>query len=252
MKENKKLAISTAVALTAAVGSASAAITLTQTSGVNNISSASSSHSEAFDVQNAGAVLVVAVYVDGSQTPTTINTISFGGSPADGVINDPRGTLFYFLNPTVAASTIDFNLTGGAAATNGGGIYAWELGGVDLAAPVTSSTTGSITTTVADEFVVAFGWNNGGGNTTAGSAGNVGGFTSSDLTEDFEQSDGRGNAMAGASGSVASAGAVTYGWGAQDTGSPAAFSFKPAVIPEPSSVALLGLAGLATLCRRRK
>lgn len=228
MKNTTRFALNTAMAVTAMTGAANATISVTQTSGLNQIGRNVGPvvYSSAFDVQNANAVLVVGIYIENDASP--LESFSFDGNAPDGVINDGRGTLLYFFNPTTEASTINFEIT---ADTNGGGVCFWELDGADLTAPVTNSTSGSIATTVADEFVIALGWNNGGGgNAPVGDPGNVGGaggFTSSDLTQSFEQSDGRGNAVAGATGSVASPGTVTYGWGADDSGSPVALSFKP-------------------------
>ena len=224
------------LACTALVGTADAAtISVTQTKGISTIANGTTSHSEAFDVQNANSVLVVGVYLENSTGSVT--GIDFGGQSAEGIISDPRGFLFYFLNPTTPADAIDFTHDG----SNGGGIVAWELAGVDLRdAVVTSTTSNSITTTIDNEFVIALGWNNGG----------LISSTPEGLNTDFSGPDGRSNGMAGVSGTVVSPTTINLAFGAQDTNSPAAISFRP--VPEPGSLALLGLGGLLVASRRRR
>jgi hypothetical protein len=245
------------ISLLALTLSASAAITIVGQGGRSG-ASVSGSFDYTYNVQQAGSVLVVATYVDG----TAFSSMSFGGAAQTGAIAGSRTSLFYYTG-TVGAGNITLSAVSGSANQ---GMYVWELSGVDKTAAVASAvgTLGdtnntTITTTAANSFIVdAIGWNttNAVSSTTVTLSPDANNTT---LTENFsyEINLNTGGVLGGGSGTAGAAGTYNLGWTISqndaNTGrnnlNEVAFAFTP--VPEPST-ALLGGLGLLVLLRRRR
>lgn len=247
------------ISLLALTLSASAAITIVGQGGTKLDGGAvAGSFDYTYNVQQAGSVLVVATYVDG----TAFSSMSFGGAAQTGAIAGSRTSMFYY-SGTVGAGNITLSAVSGSSNQ---GMYVWELSGVDKTAAVvgvvgtlgdTNSTT--ITTTAANSFIVdAIGWN-----TTNALSSTIVTLSpdanNSTLTEDFsyEINLNTGGVLGGGSGTAGVAGIYQLGWNITqndaNTGRGAlnevAFAFTP--VPEPSA-ALLGGLGLLVLLRRKR
>lgn len=246
------------ISLLALTLSASGAITIVGQGGTSGANVAGS-FDFTYNVQQAGSVLVVATYVDG----TAFSSLSFGGATQTGAITGSRTSLFYYTG-TVGAGNITLSAVSESANQ---GMYVWELSGVDKTATV-ASTVGTlgdansttITTTAANSFIVdAIGWNT--NDTIATTIVTLSpDANNSTLTENFsyEINLNNGGVLGGGSGTAGAAGTYNLGWTIGQTGgggtsrghlNEVAFAFTP--VPEPST-ALLGGLGLLVLLRRRR
>ena len=204
-------------------------------------------------VTTGGNILVVGAYGDNG-TAGSAMTLNFGGNAPTGRVDSGRGMMAYYLAPSTGSLTI--NLTAGVDAL---GLMVWELTGVDLAGGVVSTPNGvasdTITTTVANTFVVGSGWRNGGGTEAVPSPSieykTTGVFDNNDIApfvvgQGFPHFTGF---LGGASGLAATPGTHDISWTNHADGSALAFGFV--AVPEPSA-ALLGAIGLIALLRRRR
>jgi len=202
-----------------------------------------------YTVVGADSMLVVGLYNDNNGTPTGA---SFGGVAADGSLQFNRMLIAYWKNPTTGSG--DFSFTG-IDANRPILAGAYELSGVDLDAVVTgtsnNASTNTITTPTANEFVISYAASNSASAITANTSSiidsNTFGFGGIlNLPEDPSTT----NYLAGGTGLAGAAGSQDVTWDNEDRGS-LNYSFQ-AVVPEPSSAALIGLAGLALVLRRRR
>ncbi len=222
------------VSVVFAAGSVRAAVTVTQFVGVDNdLDITSTTFTRAFDVQNANSILVAFIYLD--QDTRSFSASTYGGVAPFLSVADGRGFIFVWKNPTTDASQFSFTSNGST-----GGIIFWELGGVDLSAPITESSTNTITTPVDNAFVLSMAWLNGGTSAITPPTG----FTAS-----YNGDVRTGNTMAGAYATIATAGNVNVTWGTGSNGSPYSLAF--ASVPEPSSLYFI-FASLTLLLRRRR
>ena len=245
--------------------SASGAITLVGQGGTKADGTAGGNFDFTYNVQQAGSVLVVATYLDG----TAYSGMSFGGAAQTGTIAGTRTSLFYYTG-TVGAGAI--TLTASAAyASTGAGMYVWELSGVDKTKAVVGvvgtaddANGTTITTTAANSFIVdAIGWNpTNPNNAVASTTITLSGDSNNSIisTEDFsyEINLASGGVLGGGSGTaVGPAGTYNLGWTITQTNggtsrnnmNELAFAFTP--VPEPRA-AMLGLIGMLALLRRRR
>jgi len=201
-----------------------------------------------YTVVGADSMLVVGLYNDNNGTPTGA---SFGGVAADGSLQDNRMLIAYWKNPTTGSG--DFSFTG-IDANRPILAGAYELSGVDLDAVVTGTSndknTNTITTPTANEFVISYAASNGANAITAGASSiidsNTFGFGG---ILNVPETPSTTNYLAGGTGLAGAAGSQDVTWDSEDRGS-LTYSFQ--AVPEPSSAALIGLAGLALVLRRRR
>ncbi|MGJ8656586.1 MAG: PEP-CTERM sorting domain-containing protein [Akkermansiaceae bacterium] len=225
---------------------------------VNSVSGVGNSSTSAQTINytlGAGNALAIGFYTDSGSHE--ISSISFGGVAAD-VINNgdetrSRTRMAYWLNPTGTDFSITFTNQ-----TNEFGYTLYELSGVDTGVtPIldTSLQDGadpntSLTTTASSSFIVEWYGSNDDGTPTIAS-GPLGNVVAVDLTGD--NTDGDTGTITSA---YATVGAGTHatewnriGTSLNDGSVAVAFA---AVVPEPSSTALLGLGGLTLILRRRR
>ncbi len=203
-----KTTIAAFVGLILIVEPASAVIIVSGT-GTAVLDTTAGSASFTYNLQGGGNVLVLGTYVD-SGNPV-YSSILFDGVAPTGTIQTPasRSLLAYYYNPD-ASVNISFSVAPGAAAVNTSGYYLYELSNVDTSALANlSSTTGSITTTTDNRFIVDFvGINN---NNGAGNVPAAGSKITSFATVDFNGGIG-GGALGSGTGLAGLAGAQTLGW----------------------------------------
>jgi len=201
-----------------------------------------------YTVVGADSMLVVGLYNDQNGTPTGA---SFGGVAADGSLQFNRMLIAYWKNPTTGIG--DFSFTG-IDATKPILAGAYELSGVDLDAVVTgtsnNASTNTITTPTANEFVISYAASNNANAITPGASSiidsNTFGFGG---ILNVPETPSTTNYLAGGTGLAGAAGSQDVTWDSEDRGS-LTYSFQ--AVPEPSSAALIGLAGLALVLRRRR
>jgi hypothetical protein len=181
--------------------------------------------SQAIQVDNESSILVIGMYGDAGAP--VFNNVRFGdgggiGSgdqAADGFVQDTRGAMAYFLNPSTSAG-----LSFRADVVGDTFIGAWELKRMDLTESPIISTSDSITTTDTGRFIVSWGWANGDMSSSLDISG------SADLLLDIpaSYSGGAGGTAAGASALVSTAGMYSTEWDndAVSIGSPISMAFK--------------------------
>lgn len=253
------------IVLVAFASSSQAAIMVVQSDFVQTAANISTLN---FTPTSSDSILVAATYHDiGGGAPTTI---SFGGSPQDGILRDRRTSLSYFLNPTGGVA-IDIVATGAMAAGANSGVVVFELSGVDKGvAPVSGQDidgadpiNASITTSAGGMFVVDVLGLNPFGGTAAGTpdGDSIVTTTYGDGSVDVNGNpffnfggNGGGQLFAGTA-AAGAAGSYSLGWnttGGVGFGDPSELAYGFAMIPEPASMSLTLFAGLALLaCRRR-
>ena len=157
-----------------------------------------------YNLQGSGNVLVFGTYIDAA-APVYSN-ILFDGNAPTGTIQTGRSLLAYYYNPD---SSVDIGFTTSQGNVNGG-YYLYELSNVNTSVLADlSSTTGSITTTTDNRFVVDFVGNNfTDGHGLVPAAGSV--ITSTTITN-FAGALG-GGAIGSGTGVAGLAGAQTLGW----------------------------------------
>jgi hypothetical protein len=182
-----------------------------------------------FQVSQPASVLVVTIYQDGN----TLNYVRFGNGggvgsgdqAADGIFQQDRGAIAYFLNPSTAAG-LAIRMGNGSA----GFIAAWELAGVDLSIAPDSSDTDSITTSQDDMFIASWASQNGEADLASAN-----GAMAIDITLFKNGTTGSG---AGGSLSAPTAGSYNVGWSADNANyGPHALAFAKA---PPDLVAFTG------------
>ena len=198
-----------------------------------------------YTLQSAGNDIIVGTYIDNAYTPT--NAMFAGDAPTVQVL-DQRAALFYFADPA-ASGTVTFDL-GGTTSPNGA-YFIFEVANVDDSLGFDTSTGAAITTTVDDRYVFNFvGANNTDGATLTTAANSI---TTLAGVSDSNGSIGGGSIGAASTDDAGVAGAKTLGFDGFGGGfqqGQVALALSVAV-PEPTSVAMLGLGGLALLRRRR-
>ena len=202
-----------------------------------------------YTVVGADSMLVVGLYNDQNGTPTGA---SFGGVAADGSLQFNRMLIAYWKNPTTGSG--DFSFTG-IDATKPILAGAYELSGVDLDAVVTgtsnNASTNTITTPTANEFVISYAASNNANAITPGASSiidsNTFGFGG---ILNVPETPSTTNYLAGGTGLAGAAGSQDVTWDNEDSRGSVTYSFQ--AVPEPSSAALIGLAGLTLMLRRRR
>ena len=192
-----------------------------------------------YTVQNANSMLVIGFYTDSADTPTAL---TFGSVAADGFITDGRTTLAYWKNLATGNGALGVSgLTSGAFLPS-----AYELAGVNLNGTVTSSIGTTITTPTDGEFVISFA----GRNIESAPQVASGSIIASNLFSINTGTSAKGS-LAGGTGIAGTAGSQNVSWdtNSNDQGR-VNYSFQ--AIPEPSSLALLGIAGMGLIMRRRR
>lgn len=249
-----RAAFAAVIGFLATSGPASAAIVVTNTASANFGPVNGGVFSIPYQVQNANSVVVFGTYVDAGGG--ALGSVGFGtgagDQASDGLITVDRSSLSYFLNPSTSAG-LSFNGTTGAADNSSAGYAIWELSGVDLSAAVQSASgsNGSlqITTIAANSFITdMLGVNDFGVTNVEPDADAV----QSEISQVFVVPG--GGQLAAGQAAVGAAGTYNLGWiveGASGNYGEVAFAFAP-VIPEPSTIALIGLASVGLLASRRR
>jgi len=240
-------------------GNASAQVSVVNSLAANYTLPAGGATSFNYTVANANDVVVIGLYVDSGTS--AINSLTYNGVTPTGSIAAGSGRLSLYYFDNLATGTSAFSLTAAQTAGQSNcGYSIWELGGVDLAAPVaisspTPSLSGAttITTTAANSFIIDLLGVNNGGNTSVPDADSV--LTSIGQL-DLNSTIGGGYIGTG-SATEAAAGTYNLGWTISG-GSPiyvgeTALAFAPAsTVPEPSTLALAGFSGVAFLLDKRR
>lgn len=243
MKQLKKQLL-TASAIVGLSGALSAQVVLTNSDNASFNNATSDTFS--YTVQQANSALVIGFYVDSGDSVTGLN---FGGVAADNFFGSNRTWIGYWDNPATGSGDLEITGIGGAFGGPDLHVGAYELGNVDLSAPVTSSNDSSITTPTDNEFVISFAGNNGDGThaPTATSIIDTAVFTRAD--DDLPAgSNSGGGSVGGGAGLAGLAGSQDVSW---DNGDTASYSFQ--AVPEPSAFALLaGCLGFTWVMLRRR
>ena len=230
-------------AFAVASGAANAAVTIVDTDSRSGFGTSTTINFST--TVTGGNVLVVGAYADAGGAGSGVN-ITFGGNAATGRRNSDRGFMAYYQTATLDTS-VTINLTSSATSV---GLVLWELSNVDLTAGVANGAGDTMTTTVANTFVVGTGFRN--GNLISYNGAAV--FDTQDIPVFVIQNGsgfivGQTGSIGGASGLAATAGSQNISWNNDGDGSAIAFGFV--AVPEPSA-ALLGAIGLIALLRRRR
>jgi len=193
----------------------------------------------------AGNIVVAGMYIDGSAGQATSTDAVFGGVSADSFFTDLRLYSWVFDDVAGGSLTFDFTNTG----SGGIAIVLYEVSSADFASLTTVTATNAITTSVADELILSFaGRNNSVAPTISGSSI----FSTQDYPTSPNVTIWGGGSNASASASAPSIGSQNISWNNASEGR-IAYAFEAGnVIPETSSAALLGVAGLSLLIRRRR
>ena len=208
-----------------------------------------------YNVANPNDAIVIGLYVDNGNS--AINSLTYNSVSPTGSIPAGSGrlSLFYFAKPATGAST--FSGTTAQASQSNCGYSIWELAGVDLTAPVATSApipslsgATTITTTAANSFIIdELGLNNGGN-----PSGPDGDSVLTKIGEVDLASTAGGGYMATGTATGATAGTYNLGWtpsGGSYVGE-TALAFAPTTVPEPSTLALASLSGVAFLLAIRR
>ena len=196
-----------------------------------------------YTVQNTDSVLVIGFYTDFQNGPSGV---TFGGIAPDNFLVGSRMGIAYWANPDTGAGAFAVSGINGAQAFLAG---VYELAGVDLDAVVTGTSNGTstntITTPTANEFVISYAASNNTAAITTGASSIIG------LDIGIQPPTGTITAyLAGGTGLAGAAGAQDVTWDNEDRGS-LNYSFQ--AVPEPSSFALLaGCFGLTWVMVRRR
>jgi len=196
-----------------------------------------------YTVQNTDSMLVLGFYTDGTSAP---GGVTFGGvAPDDFRVSGNRQGIAYWNDPATGSAEFAVSGINGAEAFLAG---VYELAGVDLNATVTGTVNGqndnTIITPTANEFVVSYSAKNG-FDVTPGASSIIG------LDFGIQSPDGTTTGyLAGGTGLAGAAGSQDVTWDNEDSRGSVTYSFQ--AVPEPSSAALIGLAGLTLMLRRRR
>lgn len=251
-----KTALTLSAAALLAVPNVDAAIATVNPQGSAVISSGGSgSQTLSYDATGAEKLIVTVTAEENGSGPLATPTVTFDGveltaavTQIDSSIGQQFAGVFYLDLPNQAVG--DIVVDWGAEATNGAGFGVVGLTGAEAGGPVstgTSTTDGgplslSPDPSAGDFSIVAF-------VTNASSAIDI---TNGSVTDLYSESVGSADA-ASAFEILGTGDPLSYSYTGGSTSRPAgaAAVFTEGVIPEPSSLALLGLGGLAMLRRRR-
>jgi hypothetical protein len=235
---------------------ASAAITVTNTSSGLFSTNGSGNFTINYDVINSGSVVVIGFYTDAGGS--AVSSVGFGtgvgNQSSNQILSQVRSALAYFSDPSTT-SGLSFSGIAGPNVANAG-YFIWELSGVDLlavaATAIGTNNATQITTTAANSFITSIVGINPFGAVAFGPD-----TTNSILTEvaEVDANSGIGGGWLGAGQAVAATtGVQELGWDVTGAGfgdfREMAFAFAP-VVPEPSSAAL-ALGGACFMFRRRR